>query len=189
MGRFLCPEFQAYQLPQACEASESSSACAPCQRATQFESTISEIRGLIFDLLDEHRKVGTEIIHVHNPSVLQVPSEITSAIFKFRVPSLEPYCIRRDTEEWKMNFMAPLRLSSVCHAWRSRALSTPQLWTYVPARLNIPSEAEISCIHEYLARSGGLPPFIEVYTVNVSTYNPDTFSVADPIIKSPESTI
>ncbi|KAF8891610.1 hypothetical protein CPB84DRAFT_1374354 [Gymnopilus junonius] len=184
MGCIFCSDFDTaglYKLHKPCQATSGDGLCVPCEKAKKIELRIAEAQALLSDLLEEHRQVRTEMNQAHNPVVLQVPLEITSAIFRLTMPSMAIF--DKDlfiSKDWKKSYADHLVLGSVCRGWRDRAWATPHLWTCILAQLNNPSEWQVSFIRDCLARSGGLPLSVNVY----ETYNnvPGLLSTADTLI-------
>lgn len=58
---------------------------------------------------------------------------------------------------------AAIAISQVCTAWRLTALSTPQLWSKIDLRLNLPPLLLNHIWDEMTKRTRGVPPEIEVH--------------------------
>ncbi|KAG8735414.1 hypothetical protein FRC10_010619 [Ceratobasidium sp. 414] len=92
------------------------------------------------------------------PPIDCIPSPILSDIF-----ILTCYIGNR---EYHAHGRVPYVLASVCRLWRTVALSTPSLWSFIDAVLSP------ECVSTHLARSGLLPLDI---SLNTSRYSDDMF--------------
>ncbi|KAF8886441.1 hypothetical protein CPB84DRAFT_1749958 [Gymnopilus junonius] len=120
--------------------------CDACTRILNLEVQISWEQQRIYDtnvslnlddMYKQHRQFRTEMNHIHNPTVLQVPPEIASYIFELCMPPNSFASSFDDFNLWKepKDLMV---LGAVCREWRQIAWSTPLLWTIILVRLDYP---------------------------------------------------
>ncbi|PPQ73651.1 hypothetical protein CVT26_010609 [Gymnopilus dilepis] len=169
-----------YKLRDPCPASKLG-VCLPCEKAGKIESRIAKAPDLLSILMEEHRQVRTEMNRAHNPLILQVPPEITSAIFRFFIEIPPKFQVSLGPS-WRKTYSSQLALGAVCRGWRIRAESTPHLWTTIVARLNDPSTWQLSFVRDSLARSGSLPLSINLYSNLENYYRTPDYINADRLI-------
>ncbi|KAF7970720.1 hypothetical protein HWV62_23210 [Athelia sp. TMB] len=139
----------------------------------QIENEIDRLLSLLDPLLrarDLAQKSLSEHTSLLSPA-RRVPPEIWSDIFTRCLP---------DAAHVTIDYAhAPLLFMQICRHWRSIALSTPRLWTYLTVRARneaIPEPSSL-LVKEWLSRAGSLPLSIKVEaTVSLSPNLVDTLA-------------
>ncbi|KAH9474690.1 hypothetical protein JR316_0013155 [Psilocybe cubensis] len=131
--------------------------CNACRAMISLEAKILDAQAALLQLLNLHRDLREEMNQAHSLINQRLAPELLSSIFQC--------CIDDNIEDGmsssgvKIDIRAPYTLAAVCKAWRSIALSTPNLWNKVFITIDqnndVPLQAQL--LREWLSRSGDLP--------------------------------
>lgn len=130
-----------------CEIDQRRAPCEACSSLKEANSQILPNLLVAVPNVDEQKRIlRTKVNYGHDP-VHRIPLEIAAQIF---TSYLDVTASAR---------FASLLLASVCHTWRSIALSTPQLWTSIHIQIMGESSIEVrtELAKQWLRRSGQLP--------------------------------
>ncbi|KAF8971940.1 hypothetical protein BDZ97DRAFT_1154471 [Flammula alnicola] len=153
-----------YHNASLCSKNSNLNPCDPCKRLAELDIQIVKV-------IEEARRLKSEMNYSHDHLIHRLPPEISSDIFQLCI-SREPSVDARYTQ---------VALSSVCQKWRQIAHTTPQLWTTVflsvshHNALSVPRWAQ-----EWIDRSGQLPLSIGLFIKAENNYysvNPDVIAV------------
>ncbi|KAJ7162984.1 hypothetical protein C8R46DRAFT_1102117 [Mycena filopes] len=140
------------------------------------EANIARIESQIRDLerlRDRERETLARLRADLAAPVRKMPVELLAEIFRYACGWYPSLSQPRSEHLAFYLFKAAKVVSHVCAHWRQVAITTPQLWTQPPVRLNkTPTEAYCSRLKEWLGRSAPLP--IHVQLACASDVNPTT---------------
>jgi len=136
--------------------------CETCRRREICEAKISHAIESLKVLLAEHTELKIRTNRTHSQIVNVLPIEIMSIIFVHCLPDYaQPQ--REDDLPHKGLGITPIKLGSVCKAWRDIAWSTPELWTHISIPLTKLDSASVRFVNEWETRSGSLPLVVEMH--------------------------
>ncbi|KAJ7448333.1 hypothetical protein FB451DRAFT_1103074 [Mycena latifolia] len=136
-------------------------------RLTEIEQQIVRLESQLARLRVEREGIVEKLDSIVYP-ILTVPPEVTSEIFIHSVgrPNYSP--------SRGPKYDGPLRLASICRAWRAIALSTPRIWTHFhawsPAIIHRPTENVSDLLGCWLPRAGSLPLDVVIQLPAVCSY-------------------
>ncbi|KDR86017.1 hypothetical protein GALMADRAFT_150356 [Galerina marginata CBS 339.88] len=162
---------------QQCRISNGES-CGVCNKFKHLESQILEAKRTLDELVSQYQDLKTQRNHIHDPITSRIPPEVVSYIFQLCLPSppskSDPLH-DLDMEEGP----SPLKFGAVCRDWRKVAWATPRLWTVLRFCISVPSfRARCDLAQQWLARSGGLPLTIYIFTPFLSNSSPSPVVVS-----------
>ncbi|PPQ66983.1 hypothetical protein CVT26_009946 [Gymnopilus dilepis] len=142
--------------------------CSVCVKKRQFEPMIEEARKKLDEaqqaydrVIQEDRQLSLDMNRLHNPTILRMPVEVSSAIFQLCIP---PVTINSSAKDLRKHRRVILALGGVCSGWRDITLSTQQLWTTISLCLTSRfARSNLSRWKDFLTRSGQLALSIYLY--------------------------
>ncbi|KAJ7448349.1 hypothetical protein FB451DRAFT_1289112 [Mycena latifolia] len=137
-------------------------------RLTEIEQQIVRLESQLVQLRVEKEGIVQRLDSIIYP-ILTIPPEVTSEIFIHSIGSPN-YSPSRGPK-----YDGPLRLTSICRAWRAIALSTPRIWTHFhawsPAIVHRPTENVSDLLGCWLPRAGSLPLDVVIQLPAVCSYD------------------
>ncbi|KAF9525276.1 hypothetical protein CPB83DRAFT_557032 [Crepidotus variabilis] len=137
--------------------------CFACQMLIDVDHKIEVARRALESLLDEREELTAILNEHHDPFVHRLPVEIASRVFlhcRPIVPAGYTSGACHDEAELIKGVFLPGR---ICRSWRHIAQGTPQLWTILPITISKSNcITSVSIVHDWLARSKGLPLLLEL---------------------------
>ncbi|KAI6104596.1 hypothetical protein EDD17DRAFT_998404 [Pisolithus thermaeus] len=115
------------------------------ERDIHHQALLNRLAAVQLSLLHRSRPLSPQL-----SPIARLPSETLAIIFIHAIQSPAP----------NSAMLSQLVISSVCRAWRTVALSTPEYW----ATLYVSSKMPVTVYREFLARSSPFPLSIEFYS-------------------------